>query len=90
MNTSGKALVALYLHRKGEQVLSKLFNGEEINLNLQKLENLIVEQSQKFKCSKVNKTDRLIISLPVAGATSEAGPGGGEDCQPQAGGEVGD
>ena len=26
----------------------------------------------------------------MAGATSEAGPGGGEDSQPQAGGQVGD
>ena len=62
MNTSGKALVALYLHRKGEQVPSKLFKGEEIKLDLQEIENVIVEQLQKFKCSKVNKTDHLTSS----------------------------
>ena len=60
MNTSGKALVALYLHRKGEQVPSKLFKGEEIKLDLQK--NVIVGQLQKFKSSKVNKTDHLTYS----------------------------
>ena len=81
MNTSGKALVALYLHRKGEQVPSNIFKGEEIGLDLVKVENVIVEQLQKFKCSKVNRTE-LTISRPVDGATSEAGPGGGEDSQP--------
>ena len=59
MNTSGKALVALYLHRKGEQVPSKHFKGEEMKLNLQKIEKVKVEQLQKFK---VNKTDHLTSS----------------------------
>ena len=62
MNTSGKALVALYLHRKGEQVPSKLFKGEEMKLNLQKIEKVKVEQLRKFKCSKVNKSDHLTSS----------------------------
>ena len=62
MNTSGKALVALYLHRKGEQVPSKLFKGEEMKLNLQEIENVIVGQLQKFKSSKENKTGHLISS----------------------------
>ena len=62
MNTSGKALVALYLHRKGEQVPSKLFKGEEMKLDLLNVENVIVEQLQKFKCLKVTKTDHLTSS----------------------------
>ena len=62
MNTSGKALVALYLHRKGEQVPSKLFKGEEMKLDLLNVENVIVEQLQKFKCLKVNGTDYLTSS----------------------------
>ena len=67
MNTSGKALVALYLHRKGEQV----FIGTDYNT--------------EYNCQYMQLLDDLPQPPLVDGAASEAGPGGREDGEPEAG-----
>ena len=67
MNTSGKALVALYLHRKGEQV------------------HIGTDYNTEYNCQYMQLLDDLPQPPLVDGAASEAGPGGREDGEPEAG-----